>query len=224
MADRLSQLQDAVNQTSEVTWHYAMFLLFPAAHGLPATDGLGDNTGATLTGAPTRDTLSTAPVPGVCAEGVADRSSDEGGAVHVPEAARLQRPQAENLYNSIGSLFNSAPPCSFDKSGKTPSQNENPDDMMEHKRVFATIIARNAKDIDALIESLPSEDSSAELQTASMRILEQEGEEAAQRLQKGIDQGDKLLEEINRALTEIATTQLAINRITEASQGDAIKI
>ncbi|MPC09295.1 Mediator of RNA polymerase II transcription subunit 21 [Portunus trituberculatus] len=96
--------------------------------------------------------------------------------------------------------------------------------MMEHKRVFATVIARNAKDIDALIESLPSEDSSAELQTASMRILEQEGEEAAQRLQRGIDRGDKLLEEINRALTEIATTQLAINRITEASQGDAIKI
>lgn len=37
-------------------------------------------------------------------------------------------------------------------------------DMTEHKRVFATLIARNAKDIDALIESLPSEDSSAELQ------------------------------------------------------------
>lgn len=40
--------------------------------------------------------------------------------------------------------------------------------MVDHKRVFATIIARNAKDIDALIESLPSEDSSAELQ---VRIL-----------------------------------------------------
>lgn len=36
--------------------------------------------------------------------------------------------------------------------------------MTEHKRVFATLIARNAKDIDVLIESLPSEDSSAELQ------------------------------------------------------------
>ncbi|XP_047477527.1 mediator of RNA polymerase II transcription subunit 21-like isoform X1 [Penaeus chinensis] len=126
--------------------------------------------------------------------------------------------QAENLYNSIGCLFNSAPPCSFDKSGKTPSQNENPDDMTEHKRVFATLIARNAKDIDVLIESLPSEDSSAELQTANMRVLEQEGEEAALKLQRGIDRGDKLLEEINRALNEIANTQLAINRITDASQ------
>lgn len=61
-------------------------------------------------------------------------------------------------------------------------------------------------------------------QTASMKTLEQEGEEAAQRLQRGIERGDKLLEEINRALTDIANTQLAINRITEASQGDAIKI
>ncbi|KAG0721484.1 Protein FAM102A [Chionoecetes opilio] len=55
-------------------------------------DGPGDSTGATITGAPTRDTLSTAPVPGVCAEGVADRSSREGRAGHVPEAARLQKP------------------------------------------------------------------------------------------------------------------------------------
>lgn len=38
--------------------------------------------------------------------------------------------------------------------------------MTEHKRVFATVIARNAKDIDALVESLPSEDSSAELQVS----------------------------------------------------------
>ncbi|KAK4292053.1 hypothetical protein Pmani_035150 [Petrolisthes manimaculis] len=74
--------------------------------------------------------------------------------------------QAENLFNSIGCLFTSAAPCSFDKSGKTPSQNENQDDMTEHKRVFATVIARNAKDIDALVESLPSEDSSAELQAS----------------------------------------------------------
>ncbi|XP_071526440.1 mediator of RNA polymerase II transcription subunit 21 isoform X3 [Panulirus ornatus] len=79
--------------------------------------------------------------------------------------------QAENLYNSIGCLFNSAAPCSFDKSGKTPSQSENPDDMTEHKRVFATLIARNAKDIDALIESLPSEDSSAEFQVCEERSL-----------------------------------------------------
>ncbi|KAK4292054.1 hypothetical protein Pmani_035151 [Petrolisthes manimaculis] len=61
-------------------------------------------------------------------------------------------------------------------------------------------------------------------QTASMKTLEQEGEEAAQRLQRGIERGDKLLDEINRALTDIANTQLSINRITEASQGDTIKI
>ncbi|XP_050732922.1 mediator of RNA polymerase II transcription subunit 21-like isoform X1 [Eriocheir sinensis] len=171
---------------------------------------------------PTSTTFSPRPC-GHCPSGC---TSEAGRTAHDARvfAAHNAGEQAENLFNSIGCLFNSAAPCSFDKSGKTPSQNENPDDMVDHKRVFATIIARNAKDIDALIESLPSEDSSAELQTASMRVLEQEGEEAAQMLQRGIDRGDKLLEEINRALTEIANTQLAINRITEASQGDAIKI
>ncbi|CAL4181248.1 unnamed protein product, partial [Meganyctiphanes norvegica] len=132
--------------------------------------------------------------------------------------------QAETLCNSIGILFQTASPASFpgfDKSGKTPSRNENQED---HKRMFATLIAQNAKDIDTLIESLPSEDSSAEVQTASMQVLEEEGEAAAARLRLGIDRGEGLLEEINRAMSDIATTQLAINRITSAAQGDLIKI
>lgn len=57
-----------------------------------------------------------------------------------------------------------------------------------------------------------------------MKDLEKEGEEAAARLQRGVERGQKILDDINRALADIANTQLAINRITEASQGDLIKI
>ena len=38
--------------------------------------------------------------------------------------------------------------------------------ISDHKKLFATLIARNAKDIDVLIDSLPSEESSAELQVS----------------------------------------------------------
>ncbi|KAL7643098.1 UNVERIFIED_CONTAM: hypothetical protein RMT77_006388 [Armadillidium vulgare] len=132
--------------------------------------------------------------------------------------------QAENLCNSIGILFQTATPVSFpgfDKSSKTPSQTEN---LELYHKTFAKLIARNGKDIDILIDSLPSEESSAEVQTASMKDLEKEGEEAAARLQRGVERGQKILDDINRALADIANTQLAINRITEASQGDLIKI
>lgn len=43
---------------------------------------------------------------------------------------------------------------------------------------------RCAKDIDTLIESLPNEDSSQELQAQSLRRLELENQEAAKRLEE----------------------------------------
>lgn len=43
---------------------------------------------------------------------------------------------------------------------------------------------RCAKDIDTLIESLPNEDSSQELQAQSLRRLEVENQEAAKRLEE----------------------------------------
>lgn len=43
---------------------------------------------------------------------------------------------------------------------------------------------RCAKDIDTLIESLPNEDSSQELQTQSLRRLEIENQEAAKHLEE----------------------------------------
>ena len=57
-----------------------------------------------------------------------------------------------------------------------------------------------------------------------MRQLEDEGDRAARRLQNGVEDGNKLLSHISSALADIANTQLAINRITDASQGDQIKI
>lgn len=50
--------------------------------------------------------------------------------------------------------------------------------------LFATLISRCAKDIDTLIESLPSEESSAELQVQSLRRLEAENKEAAEQLEE----------------------------------------
>ena len=43
---------------------------------------------------------------------------------------------------------------------------------------------RCAKDIDTLIESLPNEDSSQELQAQSLQRLEMENQEAAKRLEE----------------------------------------
>lgn len=60
-----------------------------------------------------------------------------------------------------------APPSKFpgfDRSGsQTPNQQQTQDDYVQ---LFTTLIARCSKDIDTLIESLPSEESSTELQVS----------------------------------------------------------
>ncbi len=61
----------------------------------------------------------------------------------------------------------------------------------DHTHLFAQLIARTAKDIEVLIDSLPSEESSAELQSASLIKLEEENREAAKRLEDIVQQVQK---------------------------------
>jgi len=128
--------------------------------------------------------------------------------------------QAENLCNAVGILFQQAPPApfpNFDKNSKTPSS---ADEVYDHKKMFASLISRNAKDIDILIDSLPSEDSCAELQASGMRESEMASEEAAAALHKEVDHGDTLLEDISLALTDVSNLNLTINRITNAQNNN----
>lgn len=93
--------------------------------------------------------------------------------------------QAEHFCNSIGILQQFSTPSKFpgfDRSGsQTPQQQQNQED---YAMLFATLISRCAKDIDTLIESLPSEESSTELQVQSLKRLEAENKEAAEHLEE----------------------------------------
>ncbi|XP_071447996.1 mediator of RNA polymerase II transcription subunit 21 [Hetaerina americana] len=123
--------------------------------------------------------------------------------------------QAENFCNSIGILQQYSSPSrfpGFDRSGsQTPSQQQQDD----YAHLFATLIARCAKDIDVLIESLPSEDSSTELQIASLRRLEQENQEAGERLEEVVQRGEALLAQVQAALADIAQSQLEMQRMLD---------
>ncbi|ETE64893.1 Mediator of RNA polymerase II transcription subunit 21, partial [Ophiophagus hannah] len=80
--------------------------------------------------------------------------------------------------------------------------------FIEYAQLFAALIARTAKDIDVLIDSLPSEESTATLQAANLYRLEEENHEAAARLEEVVCRGDLLLEKIQSALADIAQSQL----------------
>lgn len=129
----------------------------------------------------------------------------------------LVNQQAENFCNAIGILQQFAPPskfAAFDRNGsQTPQQQE------DYAHLFAVQIARTAKDIDAVIESLPNDEQSLELQVAGLRRLEQENQSASERLREEVRHGELLHEQVQQVLSDIAQHQLDIQQ----PQSDAKK-
>ncbi|NXX94650.1 MED21 polymerase, partial [Centropus bengalensis] len=124
---------------------------------------------------------------------------------------------ADQFCNAIGVLQQCGPPASFSniQTAINKDQPANPTEgkspcicSLKYAQLFAALIARTAKDIDVLIDSLPSEESTAALQAASLYRLEEENHEAAARLEEVVYRGDMLLEKIQSALADIAQSQL----------------
>ncbi|XP_077995809.1 mediator of RNA polymerase II transcription subunit 21-like isoform X2 [Glandiceps talaboti] len=114
---------------------------------------------------------------------------------------------ADHFCNSIGVLQEASVPGKFSGFDKQDGS-EQGQTSEDHTLLFAQLIARTAKDIDVLIDSLPSDESTTELQNASLQRLEQENRDAARRLQEIVRKGEVLLERIQEALKEIADSQL----------------
>ncbi|XP_023713312.1 mediator of RNA polymerase II transcription subunit 21 [Cryptotermes secundus] len=121
--------------------------------------------------------------------------------------------QADHFCNSIGILQQYSTPSKFPGFDRNGSQTPQQQQQEDYAHLFATLIARCAKDIDVLIESLPSEESSTDLQVASLRRLEQDNKEAGERLEEVVRRGEALLEQIQAALADIAQSQLDMQHL-----------
>uniref|UniRef100_A0AAY4DAC8 Mediator of RNA polymerase II transcription subunit 21 n=2 Tax=Denticeps clupeoides TaxID=299321 RepID=A0AAY4DAC8_9TELE len=115
---------------------------------------------------------------------------------------------ADQFCNAIGVLQQCAPSAQFGNIQTAINKEQPPTSTEEYAQIFAALIARTAKDVDVLIDSLPSEESTATLQAASLRQLEEENHDAAARLEEVVYRGDVLLEKIQSALADIAQSQL----------------
>lgn len=116
--------------------------------------------------------------------------------------------QAEHFCNSIGILQQGSVPSKFPGFERTGSQTPQQTQQEDYAQLFSTLISRCAKDIDTLIESLPSEESSIELQVQALKRLEIENQESAEKLEEVVRKGELLLEKIQAALSDIAQSQL----------------
>lgn len=120
--------------------------------------------------------------------------------------------QSENLCNAIGILQQSAPPSAFTEFPDRPQENADQEQTPEnYPKLFATYIARTAKDIDVLIDSLPNEELTPELQAASLRRFESDNQAAAAQLEDAVKRCEELLEKVRGILKDVATKQLYNN-------------
>lgn len=116
--------------------------------------------------------------------------------------------QAENLCNAIGILQQFAPPSYFPEFSERAQESNDNKPTTDYPSLFAQQIVRTAKEIDVLIDSLPSEESTPELQAASLRRLEMDNQEAAARLEESLKKCEILLETVQGILKRVAKTQL----------------
>lgn len=120
--------------------------------------------------------------------------------------------QADNMCNSVGILQQCAVASGLNGPTAKQEDQENKAKQEELTQLFATLIARTAKDIEVLIDCLPSEESSQELQIESLKKIEVENDESAQELQNAVDIGEAILAKIHDAQHDIATKQLELHQ------------
>jgi len=118
---------------------------------------------------------------------------------------------AEHFCNSVGIIQQTAPTSSIPGfHNKPPTVAAPPPDVTQegHAALFSTLITRTVKDIDFMIDSLPSEKSTPDLQLQSLQQLEKENQESGERLQAVVAEGEELLASIRAALSEISASLL----------------
>ena len=76
------------------------------------------------------------------------------------------------------------------------------------------MITRKIKDIDTLIDSLPSEASTKQLQNAALEKMHTENEKQGDELERQVGEAEKMLEQISAGLEDISNTQLNARRVS----------
>uniref|UniRef100_A0A8B9RY55 Mediator of RNA polymerase II transcription subunit 21 n=1 Tax=Accipiter nisus TaxID=211598 RepID=A0A8B9RY55_9AVES len=95
---------------------------------------------------------------------VAARSGGDAMADRLTQLQDAVNSLADQFCNAIGVLQQCGPPASFSNIQTAINKDQPANPTEEYAQLFAALIARTAKDIDVLIDSLPSEESTAALQ------------------------------------------------------------
>ncbi len=66
-------------------------------------------------------------------------------------------------------------------------------EQIDNGQLFSRLIAKTAKDIDVIIDSLPNKNLEAKVQESHIRSLEEDNKEQARKLEAAIKHGEEML-------------------------------
>uniref|UniRef100_A0A674HC99 Mediator of RNA polymerase II transcription subunit 21 n=1 Tax=Taeniopygia guttata TaxID=59729 RepID=A0A674HC99_TAEGU len=123
---------------------------------------------------------------------------------------------ADQFCNAIGVLQQCGPPASFSNIQTAINKDQGVNPTEEYAQLFAALIARTAKDIDVLIDSLPSEESTAALQKLETRAQDTPTFDAEKRLSPQLEQrADRLQLSGTKSLPRLHETFLLAKSVTK---------
>jgi len=134
---------------------------------------------------------------------------------------------AEQMCNAVGVLQQIAPPIAFENSQISlkhlkleeqekilpPNHDITDPVVLENIQIFSKLISRTVKDIDIIVSSLPSKESTTDLQYEKLEKLNSDNQTHAEQLENLIEEGENLLTHIRSMIDNISSELLQIDKI-----------
>lgn len=188
MADRLTQLQDAVNvQADNLTNSIGVLQQLARPNSFPSEIAFDRSSSSAYQNALAEMGVAPPPPPPAIKE----------------EGEEKAKEKTNGLEHTNGGDHASM------NGGQPPPTSE----QIDNGQLFSRLIAKTAKDIDVIIDSLPNKDLEAEVQESHIRRLEEDNKEQARKLEAAIKHGEEMLQVIKNALEDIAQSQMMMEQL-----------